>query len=193
MSISYLKYHPWSDWTRDERFFCSVLYNHAIKDKSKFAKWVCMTANLNLPIEGPWDVGYEVSFYRDYLWQQRKRAADPNVSNQRAFDLCLFSDHALVIIEAKVFEPFKSKQNDEFAKDKKRITELPGLEHVQVRLVSLASSIYYKNQTERGSATTLSMFDGRLTWAQAAEFYKDPLLDQADRTYKMKPAMVKVS
>jgi len=189
VSASYLKGLPWSDWTRDERFFCSVLYQCAIKDKDKFANWVCEQAKLDIQREGPWDVGYEVSFYRDFLWQQREKPAEHNVSDQRAFDMCLFSEKAIVIIEAKVFEPFKTKQNQEFAKDKANIKQLPGLGGIEVRLLALASSVYFANQAEHGVKSTLEMFDGRLTWAQAEEVYGGGLLAQADRTYKMKPAM----
>ena len=189
MCISYLQERPWSEWTRDERFFCSALYQCAIADKDRFAGWVYKTAQLDLPFEGPWDVGYEVSFYRDFLWQQGKKPAEFGVSDQRAFDLCLFCNRALVVIEAKVFEAFKSDQNREFAKDKDCIGRLPGMEDVQVGLVALASGIYFANHAEYGNESTLSMFDGRLTWAQAHEEYGVELLAQAESTYKMKPKM----
>jgi hypothetical protein len=186
MAVWYLKGRPWSDWTRDERFFCSALYSHAAKDVSRFAAVISVAAGFTLPESDSWDLGYEVSFYRDFLWQQKLRPSDFEVSDQRAFDLCLFGEQSLVIIEAKVFEPFSASQNRVFELDKVKLNTLPGLEEVSVRLVALASSRYFANQKEHGRDGTLGMFDGRVTWAQLYEEYGDPLLAQADRTYRIK-------
>ncbi|MDA3950802.1 MAG: hypothetical protein PF508_16465 [Spirochaeta sp.] len=182
--IDYLKGKRWSDWTRDERFFCSVLYNLAKDDVTHFATIVKDYAGLSMAVSGDWDIGYEVSFYRDYLWQQGLKAAAYNVSSQRAFDLCLFGEHTLVIIEAKVYEAFSPRQNHEFGFDKDRLNKLPGLEKIDVRLVALASSTYFKNQKHFGRGNTLNVFDGRITWEQMYQVYKDPLLRQADEMYK---------
>ncbi len=189
MSIEYLEGRPWSDWTRDERYFCSVLYNHAQNDPSRFAELVDSAADLGLPLEGKWEVGYEVSFYRDFLWQRNeKKSTDLGVSDQRAFDLCLFGENAIVVIEAKVFEPFSLAQNKVFGLDKDHIKRLPGLKNIDVRLVALASSRYFDNQAKYGHNGTLEMFDGVVSWEHMAEAYSsDLLLAQANRTYKIKP------
>lgn len=184
--MNYLQGKKWSNWTRDERFFCSALYHHVKNDPSQFAGVVNRRANLSLPMSGAWDLGYEVSFYRDYLWQQGFKASRYNLSDQRAFDLCLFGEQAIVIIEAKVYEPFSASQNEVFGLDKQRLKELPNLGGIEVRLVALASSKYFENQKRFGHTGTLDMFDGRITWAELAEEYDEPLLAQADRTYKIK-------
>ena len=187
MSVQYLKGRPWSDWTRDERFFCSALYSRAIKDPARFAAVINSVAKLEIPLAGTWDLGYEVSFYRDFLWQQNLKPSEFDVSDQRAFDLCLFGEQAFVVIEAKVYEPFSPPQNKVFGLDKGKLKTLPGLENLEVRLVALASSRYFENQKKFGDEDTLSVFDGAVTWAQLAEEYDgDSLLAQADRTYRIK-------
>ena len=187
MSISYLKNRPWSKWTRDERYFCSILYSQAASDVRGFASWLIDTAQLRLSKGGTWDLGYEVSFYRDYLWQLGLSAKAEKFSPKRTFDLCLFGEEQLIIIEAKVFQPFSPKQNDEFKKDKEQIRKLPGLEHLQTAVVALASSRYFDNAEVYGRPETLSVFDGRVSWAQAAEKYPHPSLLRADKLYKSKP------
>jgi len=188
MPIQYLQGRSWSDWTRDERFFCSALYGHAKNDPAKFVQLVGSAADLELSLEGEWEVGYEVSFYRDFLWQRDKeKPADLGVSDARAFDLCLFGENAIVVIEAKVFEPFSPPQNKVFGLDADHIKRLPGLEEIEVRLVALASSKYFDNQAQFGHEGTLDVFDGVVSWAYMFEAYGDRLLEQADRTYKIKP------
>jgi hypothetical protein len=187
MGIKYLRNRPWSDWTRDERFFCSILYNHASRDAAGFASWLIGEADLQLLNSGQWDLGYEVCFYRDFLWQTGSTATAFDVPDQRTFDLCLFGEQSIIIIEAKVYEAFGSAQNSDFGLDKKRIASLPGLEALEVRVVALASSRYFANQAKYGRDDTLSVFDGCVTWSKIAERYPDKLLGQANRTYKIKP------
>lgn len=188
MPIAYLKGRPWSDWTRDERFFCSVLYGHAKRDPQEFARLVNAEANLGLCLDGTWEAGYEVSFYRDFLWQRDgEKPADLGVSDQRAFDLCLFGERAIVVIEAKVFEPFSPAQNRVFGLDREHIRKLPGMAGIDVKLVALASATYFHNQGKFGREDTLRVFDGRISWGCMAAAYSDDLLAQADRTYKIKP------
>ena len=191
MAINYLQGQPWSKWTRDERYFCSILFEKAKNNPAKFASWLSEVTSISLPVTDNWDVGFEVSFYRDFLWQQGLKSVDYGVSDQRAFDLCLFSPEVIVVIEAKAFEPFNMSQNKVFDLEKKNLAKLPGLENIQVHLVGLASSRYFRNQKEFGDEKMLKMFDGFFTWNQAAEFYDDKLLAQADNTYKMKPTMEK--
>ena len=187
MGIKYLRNRPWSDWTRDERFFCSILYNRACRDAAGFASWLIQEADLQLSDDGKWDLGYEVCFYRDFLWQTNSTATAFGVPDQRTFDLCLFGEQSIIIIEAKVYEAFGSAQNSDFGLDKKRIASLPGLEGLEVRVVALASSQYFANQATYGRDDTLSVFDGFVTWSKIAERYPNKLLEQANRTYKIKP------
>lgn len=53
--------------------------------------------------DGDWDLGYEVCLYRDVLWQKGGLSAvGLELPPKRTFDLCLFGERALVVIEAKV-------------------------------------------------------------------------------------------
>lgn len=185
MTIKYLKGYPWNQWTRDERYFCSILYSKAVQDVPAFASWLINAAKLPLSKRGSWDLGYEVCFYRDYLWQIGKKAMAEGFSPKRTFDLCLFGETQLIVIEAKVFEPFKTQQNEEIERDKERLRLLPGLKHLQMAVVALASSRYFHNARIYGRSATLSVFDGTVSWAQAAEKYQHPSLFRADLMYKM--------
>lgn len=187
MGINYLKERSWSEWTRDERYYCSVLYSQAVDDVEGFASWVIDKAHLELSKKGAWELGYEVCFYRDYLWQLGRSARSEGFSPKRTFDFCLFGEEQIIVIEAKVFQPFSRRQNDEFEKDMQKIRELPELKHVETAVVALASSRYFKNATKFGCPATLAGFGGKISWAQAAEKYDHPSLRRADQLYKMRP------
>jgi len=187
MGISYLRDQPWSTWTREERYFCAVLFFQARQDPASFASWLIDAAGLDIDPAGEWDLGYEVCFYRDFLWQLGVSAKQRGLPGKRTFDLCLFGERDLVVIEAKVCEAFGGAQNDDFAQDKARINSLEGLEEINVHVTALASSRYFANVAKFGRPETLTMFDGRITWAQVAERYSDELLRQADGMYKPQP------
>ena len=183
MSIQYLKKLKWSDWTRDERFFCSVLYSHAIKEPKDFAKWIVQEAGLNIPCDCDWDLGYEVCFYRDYLWHQGESAKQKDLPFKRTFDLCLFSNETIIIIEAKVCSGFTTKQNEYFVEDQEKIQKMPELEDIDVQIVALASSKYFASCQSK----TLDFFKGKkISWRNLAEKYKDDLFVHADEMYKLK-------
>ncbi len=44
MGISYLKHRSWANWSRDERFFCAVLFEYARKDPGAFARYLITQA-----------------------------------------------------------------------------------------------------------------------------------------------------
>ena len=180
MSIDYLKGMTWSRWTRDERFFCSVLYSYAKSDPKDFAEWIIENAGLPISSTGDWDIGFEVCFYRDYLWHQKKSAKKRNLPFKRTFDLCLFNGKAIIIIEAKVCEGFITKQNDKFAEGRKKLKSLPGLESIDVQIIALASSKYFDNCRR----STLDIFKNKkISWLEVALKYNDPLLHQANEMY----------
>ena len=187
MSIPYLKDLPWSRWTRDERFYCSILYSLAISDPADFAAWLIDSAEVPAEQGGDWDLGYEVCFYRDYLWQLGRSSRCMGLPQKRTFDLCLFGSANFIVIEAKICERFKSSQKKNFELDKKQIRSLPEFKHVNVYVVALASSRYFANAAKYGRPGTLDVFDGRVSWFQVAQKYPNDLLDQADRMYKLKP------
>ena len=63
---------------------------------------------LKLSQDGDWDLGYEVCFYRDLSWPCQKTAHQDGYAAKRTFDLCLFGEKAIIIIEAKVFQRFEA-------------------------------------------------------------------------------------
>ena len=184
MAIQYLHNLPWSKWTREERFYCSILYSYAQNNPKQFMNFLIEKRVLNIDLEGEWDIGYEVCFYRDYLWQIGDSARSNGLPIKRTFDLCVFGEKSMTIIESKVCEPFDAKQNETFEKDKTRINDLPGLKEITVNVVALASSKYFENAEVYGRDGTLDMFDGHFTWADCEEQYKEPLFKQADEMYK---------
>lgn len=187
MPLPYLKDKPWTSWSREERLFCAALWEHGRRDAASFAEWVIDAASLDLSPAGEWELGYEVCLYRDFLWQKDgETASDCDLSQKRTFDLCLFGEAAVVVIEAKVCERFKPLQCADFARDAERIHTLEGMEELNIRLVALASTRYFTNQPKY-SPEALRVFDGQVSWLQAAQRFDDALLWQADRMYKSKP------
>lgn len=187
MVIPYFHNHTWAELTRDERFFCAILYMHASKDPAGFARWVIETSKLDISADGVWDVGFEVCFYRDMLWHMNTSAVTCKLPPKRTFDLCLFGERDIVVIEAKVFEPFDAGQNEDFEKDKAFIRQVPGMTKVTPHVIALASSKYFKNSVVYGHEGTLKVFEGKhVTWLQAAAQYgNDSLLARADELYKL--------
>ncbi|WP_291322190.1 hypothetical protein [Desulfonatronospira sp.] len=163
-----------------------MLYSQAVKDIQGFASWLIDSAQLDYPTGGAWDLGFEVCFYRDYLWQLGRSAKGKGFPPKRTFDFCLFGENQLIVVEAKVCGQFNSKQNKEFELDKKRIRELPYLGHLRIAVVALASSRYFANAVKYGWPQTLAGFDGRVSWAQAAKKYGHPDLQRAGSLYKLK-------
>lgn len=188
MGLKWLDNENWTDITRDERFFCAHLYRK-IQDHEEgipgFVALINRICNLQLPLSDNWELGYEVCFYRDLAYRFPDRYA--RLSPKRTFDLCLFSDTCLVIIEAKAFQGFDLSQAKDFDDDRKKIKEL-GLP-VEVYLIALASSRYNFTRSR-----TSEFFDGKgrsLTWKALAEKYDNeptlPLLNYADGLIKRRP------
>jgi hypothetical protein len=193
MPISYLRDHPWVHWSREERLYCAALYEHARADVTDFARWLCRETDPRIEIatdDVEWDLGFEVCFYRDYLWQLKRSARAEGYSPKRTFDLALFSERAVIIIEAKVCEDFNPEQNDDFARDRAALSGLLKRPDLDVKIVALASSKYFENGAVYGHPATLSLFDGKLTWRRVAAKYPDPLLLQADSMYNLQPGVL---
>lgn len=185
MGIRYLDGRPWSAWTREERFFCAALYSHAARDPRRFAACVIDRAKLRVDPGGAWDLGYEVCFYRDYLWRKGSATAkESGLPAKRTFDLCLFGERDIIIIEAKVFEPFDTRQNAVFEKDRDIINNKLGLSNLGVHVVALASSRYFAGKVK---PSTLAGFAGRIEWRQLGAEYGDDLLERADSMYGSGP------
>jgi hypothetical protein len=186
--IPYFHGYSWSALSREERFYCFTLYEHARVDPTDFARWVAKTAKPKFSITGEdeWDIGVEVCLYRDFLWHKdrdRKESARKlGFSPKRTFDICLFGKRTIIIIEAKVFQGFDTKQNKVFGMDRERIRRLPEMKDVEVILVALASS-KSRYFAKFGDGESPEPFKGWISWEDAFEKYGDELMLQANKLY----------
>lgn len=181
MGFKYLDGKLWAQVTRDERFFCQRLYELVRLDGAeKFAGYISEEFDLDLSMEGVWEIGFEVCFYRD-LWQYRKKDGEL-FSPKRTFDLCLFGENAIIIIEAKAAGQFDRVQNIDFERDLEEVKRLTGIE--QVYLVGLCSS---KCPI---SDDTMRTFQGRiLRWKDMMVRYDgDTVLKRADNVFEASEA-----
>lgn len=177
MGLRYLDGRSWTEVTRDERFFCQHLFGLIRQHgPAKFVSHVNRATGASLPVEGPWEPAFEACFYRD-LWHQRGRKGDL-FSPKRTFDLCLFSEDAILIIEAKAQQSFESGQLGSFAADREQVRKETGVATVLV--VGLASSAC---KVHPGVSST---FDGPLlTWKALASVYSDDaILLRADAIHE---------
>ena len=177
MGFKYLKGDRWTQVTRDERFFCQRLYELVKAEPVEdFVRYLSESLNLNLPITGEWEIGYEVVFYRD-LWQHRKREGKL-YSPKRTFDLCLFGESAILIIEANAAGGFDSNQNEVFKRDIAAVRSLTEVENVH--LIGLCSS---KCTPDKSSESTFG--DRLIHWKDMAKRYRnDEILNRADKIYE---------
>ena len=170
-TISYLCGKTWGEITREERVFCAILFSKASADPAAFAKAVSDRARLALKPDEYWELGYEVCFYRDLLCVRGEKIRG-DYSPKRTFDLCLFSENAMIVIEAKAHQNFQTKQALSVAEDRRQIQRLVGRE-IDVRMVALASSTDLTDQIWQNRSVSLKPFDGYLTWAIINEFACD--------------------
>jgi hypothetical protein len=186
MSWSYLGGLKWAAVTRDERFFCQRLFTLADRDPQKFVGILndC-SSGLGLPTGCEWEVGFEVCFFRD-MRHHRGAAWDSNhfYSPKRTFDLCLFSDKHIVVIEAKAQQSFESDipQLDGFADEVKSIQGIVGSD-VEVSILTLASSLYLTEKVKGSLKSKLGTEP--VTWKALSQAYNDDLvLLRADEVFE---------
>ncbi len=181
MGLSFLDGKSWWQVSRDERFFCAHLF-HIIETKGvdSFIEHLNSDHGMSLDCKANWEAAYEACFYRD-LWQHRNREGIL-FSPKRTFDLCFFSDDAIVVVEAKAHGEFKTDQLESFEKDKDKIKQETGVS--TVLLGALTSSRY------NAAPNVKACFNGPyLTWRELSEFYDDEqILKRADEIYQSGPA-----
>jgi hypothetical protein len=117
MGFEYFEGKNWIDISREERLYCAHLYFQIRGKELEFVKWLNENHKMKLPTESEWEIGYEVCLYRDYFKQLRDETiCKDNVDYppKRTFDLCLFSEENIVIIEAKVQQRFDAEQSEVF-------------------------------------------------------------------------------
>ncbi len=190
MKISYLDNQPWLEWTREERVFCAMVYEQARKDVRRFAQFVREKSGLAYPVSADWDVGLEVCFYRDFLWHHGNSAIEKGYSQKRTFDLCLFSEETIVIIEAKVFGIFNKDDAKKLNSDIAKVKELICRPDIKLNTVALASSTYFSNHKKFGKEEVLASFDGFITWSDLYNEYSDNIFEKANSLYKSQPKYV---
>lgn len=182
MGLSFINNKKWQEITREERFFCSHLYHSIINREREFVEWLNNNTTLKLNPNANWEIGYEVCFYRDliYHWKKLGKIIPPKnqYSPKRTFDLCLFSNDHLVIIEAKAQQGFHGNQLKEFEKDKSDIRRLLGKEDFKIDVVLLHSSEYHPRDKRIKSYESF-------TWIDIYNsFEKNNIFKNADDIYK---------
>ncbi len=184
MGFSYLQDKSWLEITREERLYCAFLY-WDVKDREKdFISWLDDNHDLQLDCDAGWEIGYEVCFYRDLLKSRGESVNPTQYSSKRTFDLCLFSEETILIIEAKVQQMFKESQICAFQKDRDDIPKIVGKE-IDTKIIALASSHYYENYKKFGQNDILKKFDACISWAEIYDLYNQrDIYKQANDIYK---------
>lgn len=186
MSWSYLEGKKWAEVSRDERFFCQRLYARANDDLKKFTRLSNeLSPGLNLDESADWEIGFEVCFFRDVkhlrgdTWN-----TDHHYSPKRTFDLCLFSEKRIVIIEAKAQQSFESDaaQLGGFKDEKVWMQEIVGSQ-VKVDVLTLASGIYLRPEVRSSLGAKLGIEP--VSWEAIARAYEDDqILMRAEDVYE---------
>lgn len=234
MGFDYLKGNYWKDITREERLFCSHLY-HKINEPSKTKQFIKWLNNAESPIKGfknylsldedtEWEVAYESCFYRDLLkfygFGVKEHFNELSLVNnigedavnliKRTFDLALFSNDTIVIIEAKASNGLTTKQFQEFEIDERLITgvfEFLKIKMPKIIFIILAADKYFKspsfispkgvgklNLIDKQNKDILNKVDSNLrdckidsliSWQQLlnSDIFKDEMFDRAEKVY----------
>lgn len=203
MGWKYFGGKTWAEVTRDERFFCQHLYGLIQYDVPRFVQKINELADLNLPADEDWEVGFEVCFYRDYRFMCGKdglhwHGDDTMYSPKRTFDLCLFSHNHIVILEAKAQQGFDMKQMGEFRRDREWVKQAVAVvkdsqgvgQNINVHVVALASSKYLSSWEGEETNDPPTFCGKPISWKDLAKHYKrndkdgDPVLLRADAIYQ---------
>jgi len=144
-------------------------------DPDRFMEWLSNKADLSFKNWKNWEAGYEVCFYRDYYKWLRKGISikKSKYSEKRSFDLCFFSEEAIVIIEAKVHEIFESDQVDSFEKDRTDIKKLLYPNAPEILIIALAGERYFAETKKFDEWKMKGIFDEKITWKDLADYAND--------------------
>lgn len=185
---SYFGGHRWGEITREERVFCARLWELTRDDAQSFIKLVNVETSLGLDERASWDVGFEVCLYRDLSVHRRTTAKAQKLPPKRTFDLALFSEEAIVVVEAKAFLGFSTSQGHSFAQDRDLLADFTHLPKSSIHLLAIGSSKLFQRADGRAIATALEPFakEGRvqrLTWKDLHVKYEEPLFERADELF----------
>jgi len=181
MGLSYFDNKKWLDISREERLYCAHLYSQIKGKELKFVKWLNENKGMELQTNCEWEIGYEVCLYREYFHHFREDSIKENKEypQKRTFDLCIFSENDIVIIEAKVKEHFDQKQLDETKKDESLIPRVLGND-INVVNVLLAQSKYVESKNFLGSKKNREEFPYRISWEEMDELFPNDVFERAD-------------
>ena len=167
----------WSEITREERFFTCVLYHDLTTAPAP--AWAILRDRLHCAADTVVvDVGYEVCFFRDVAragFIERHRDLE-----KQTFDLMFtLSNGALVLIEAKAQQGFKTKQMSMLHRAREEMLSSAMWPGKEVLVVALCSSGYTPGPV------TQSYFDAFLRWSEVAQAYPGnrEVYARADETY----------
>lgn len=165
--LCWLDNKSWWEVTREERYFCAELYCAIKHDIDKFVCFLQERYGSTIaPISG-FQVGFEVCFYRDWIHMgsNGKPEVPENLSRKRTFDLALFSDSQILIIEAKAHEKLNGKELESIRMDKKLVQQCTGVPVVHT--TAIVSSRY----SPRRSTVANFSLTPLMRWKQLAEVY----------------------
>lgn len=185
--MKYLDGYKWKEMTREERYFCCELYFLLKENPTAFIKWLDKRCNLGISegdIKTNWEVAIEVCFYRDFI----KRIGYKNIYSigktkfrkyaKRTFDICLFSEKYLIVIEAKAQQGFHKKQLESIDDDRVKLKSLLNKSCPEVIFIALCSSKYHLKQS------TKEKFNNHvISWLNVSKFYNNKILSIADTIY----------
>jgi len=159
MGLKYFNNKQWKDITREERYFCAELFNYikSQKKEKEFVKWLReKTNNGEYDDQYEWEIAYEVCFYRDYLKEIKKyNVKNSKYPQKRTFDLCLFSEKRIIIIEAKAQQALDLTQLTYLKDDKKDENDIEMIkallgETINISVILIASSHYINGSIKQG-------------------------------------------
>ena len=184
MGFKYLENKNWSQVTREERYFCSHLYHFLIGKEKEFVNWLNETIGTDFILDQEWEMSFEVCFYRDYY--KLKNIPLPEELRKRTFDLCLFSTNDIIIIEAKVQQPFKEKQINDLRNDIKNLTELLINDDVRITPLLLGTETFFKNLEAKHGKGVPTFITGikYISWINLHQKYHKQFLIDAEEKYK---------
>ena len=187
MGLSYLENKHWSDISRNERFFCAHLYFEMNNNLAPFLELISKNGVIKEEDSKPnlWEVGYEVCFYRDYIkkigFENTHEIGKTPFHNlrKRTFDLCLFSEKSIIIIEAKAHQGFDNDQMKSFDDDLIQINRLLGNKNIiETKLLGLTSNKY------KPSELTKNRFKAVFNWMELYDVYPNDIFRKANETYR---------
>lgn len=133
-TIKYFGNKSWADITREERYFCAELFFDIKNNTKAFIYFLNKRLKTEFNIDQQWEVGFEVCFYRDFLYDKGLKVREMDYSDKRTFDLCLFSETDIIIIEAKADQKFDSAQLADLKDDIIKIKEILGEKYNKVKV-----------------------------------------------------------